>query len=276
VKFKFLIRMQANNTSESGDRNIVKQHQEQKISHLEDMENYCVQLKCRRNTLIAHFGGKTVDCKKTCDYCNKPHEVEKALRSAKAAKDVRKQKWGGFQKQSWNGQWDGPHDEVFPDESNDGMMVGDLRVTGPLEIDPGVPDVRSGYAQSGPGFMKASDILSKYEAMERKVMLNGRIGGSSDQASNGTNSSLNMPEHLIAALNAASTNATMKQRNEKKSCKSLSSQDYEKKANDIEKKLAELKSERETRMKALLEKKGDKKSAPPPPPPPLSFGRKKH
>jgi hypothetical protein len=278
-KFKYLIRLQSSNASENGDRNSAKKHQEQKLSHLEDMKKYCTQLKCRRNTLIAHFGGKSVECKKTCDYCNAPHEVKNALRSAKAVKDVRKQNWGSFQTQSWDGQWDGPHDEIFLDDNNgwgdDGMMVGDLRITGPLEIDPGIPDHKPSNARSGLGFVKASDILSKYEAMEGKAMLNGRIDENLDRAPNVKRSSVNMPDHLVAALNAASTNATLSQRNEKKPSTSLCSKDYAKNADDIEKKLAQLKTEREARLQALLEKKGQNTSGPPPPPPPLSFSRKK-
>lgn len=282
-KFKYLIRMQFNSASEkSTDKKSAERNLDQKMSHLKDMEKYCTQLKCRRNTLIGHFGGDRVDCKKTCDYCFLPQEVEKALRSAKGVKDVRNQNWsGGGQKQSWDGQWDGPHDEISSYERNDGgnrgMMVGDLRVTGPLEVDPGEPESKPSNSGSGVCFAKASDILSKYEAMERKANQDGGFFGGSASASNAKRSSVNIPEHLIASLNAASTKATKNQPTEKKAPKAVSSQDYANNAVEIEKRLAEIKSEREARLKALLEKQGSGKSsgAPPPPPPALAFGLKK-
>jgi RecQ zinc-binding len=274
-KFRYLIRMQSSN--KKGNEKGEDQNLERKLSHLEEMEKYCTELKCRRNTLIGHFGGKTVDCRRTCDFCIDPKKVETALRSAKATKDTRNQNRGGGHKQPWDGQWDGPHGEssAFANEwRNDGLMVGDLRVTGPLEVDPGIPESNTTSSGSGVSFVKASDILSKYEAMEGRAHRYGGFGDS-EPGSNAKSSSVSIPDHLIASLNAASAKAMKEKSRETKSQKILTSQDHAKSVDEIEKQLAKIKAEREARLKALLEKQGGKTARPPPPPPPLSFGRKK-
>lgn len=276
-KFKFLIRKQSS-CGNADKKKSAEVNLERKLSQLEDMNKYCIDLKCRRNTLVGHFGGKPVDCGKTCDYCSDPKKVEKALRSAKAIRDVRTQSRGKCQQQQWDGQWDGPHEELLCDNDwgGKGLVVGDLRITGPLEVDPRTSGFETKKVGPKAGFVKASDILSKYEAMEGKAYRNGSFFAPSDATPNTKRTYVNIPEHLIASLNAASTKAMMKKPFEKKSVKALSSKDHANSVSGIEKQLAKLKSEREARLKALQErKKNGYSSNTPPPPPPLSFGRKK-
>ncbi|KAG7342356.1 ATP-dependent DNA helicase RecQ [Nitzschia inconspicua] len=271
-KFKYLIQKQSSGTNRDGQKKD-QTNLKRKLSQLADMERYCTELKCRRNILIRHFGGEVVDCRRTCDFCSNPGEVERALRSAKAVKDTRNQISGRGKQKQWDGQWDGPH--LYDDDWGDhGMMVGDLRVTGPLEVDPGSPEIKSSEHRSSVRFVKASDILSKYEAMEGKAKRNGTFFGGSESDSNAKRASVNIPPHLIASLKAASTKAMKPKTPCKEAAKVLSSEDHAKNAAAIEEQLARMKSEREARLKALLAKTSKKATAPPPPPP-LSFGQKK-
>ncbi|KAG7363525.1 ATP-dependent DNA helicase RecQ [Nitzschia inconspicua] len=274
-KFKFLIQKQSSSTNRDGQKKD-QTNLKRKLSQLADMERYCTELKCRRNTLIRHFGGDAVDCKRTCDFCCNPKEIERALRSAKAVKDARNQISGRGKQKQWDGQWDGPHEESFYDDDwgEHGMMVGDLRVTGPLEVDPGSPEIKPSEHRSSVRFVKASDILSKYEAMEGKAKRNGTFFAGSESDLNAKRASVNIPPHLIASLKAASTKAMKPKTPCKEAAKVLSSEDHAKNAAAIEEQLARMKSEREARLKALLAKTSKKATAPPPPPP-LSFGRKK-
>lgn len=291
-KYKYLIRMQGSKSNKKGDTAgdlRAAKNTERKLEQLEEMQEYCTQMKCRRNALIRHFGGKPVDCKNTCDFCKDPKKVERSMHASTAIKDVRSQqrklfgKQNNKTKQPWSGQWNKPHGDFGEDENaiasdwgDNCLMAGDLRVTGPSGAD---PDDYSSSApvRKGGGFAKASDILSKYESME------GRYGGTSSNNTYGGGDdpprkkirSINIPEHLKASLKAASdfTTANNILPPKKKATKPLTSTDHGKKAKEIEERLNKMKAEREKRLKALQAKTA--KKPPPPPPAPLSFGRRK-
>jgi superfamily II DNA/RNA helicase len=274
-KFNYLIRMQGGGGGEGNEGKMKDENLRRKLDQLDEMEKYCSKLKCRRNTLIEHFGGKPVSCRKSCDFCHNPKKVEQALRSAKAIKDTRNQSTSAQVESAWDGQWSGPHDDDiggrFSDyNEKDGLVVGGLRVTGPLEVDPGgpEPEVKKG---GGPvGFVKASSILAKYEKMEEKAKRNGAFY----QQESAKHTSVNIPDHLIASLKAASDSCSQSASHKKR--KQLSSEEYGNSANEIQQKLAQMQAEREARLKALQRIAASKsKAGPPPPPPQLSFGRKK-
>lgn len=294
-KFQYLIRLQAeggkrSKNSSSEESKKAEANTERKLNQLDEMDKYCSSAQCRRNTLIAHFGGTAVDCKKSCDYCNDPKKVERVIASSKASKDIRHQQRSMTSKTKF-GDEDGlygadtEHDHDDNDwgwgADEDGWMVGDLKVTGPLEIDPGAPETSSFMKASemttgrnSGGFSKASDILSKYETMEGRAEAAGRFRKSSEfgclaKASRG----VIMPAHLVASLNAASSRfGGMKENVKKKSApETLTSEDHGAKAKIIQQRLERIKAEREARLKAL---QGTKTKKPPPPPPaPLSFGK---
>mmetsp|Transcript_1996 Transcript_1996/g.4263 ORF Transcript_1996/g.4263 Transcript_1996/m.4263 type:complete len:351 (-) Transcript_1996:3607-4659(-) len=300
-KYKYLIRMQGGKSSgkTSAEEMRAEKNTERKLEQLEEMQEYCTQMKCRRNTLVRHFGGKAVECKKTCDVCKNPKKVEQSMHSSTATKDVRRQmkgiqKRGGNEKQPWNGQWGKPHGDFGDDDENAiasdwgdrCLMAGDLRVTGPLGADAEdfPSSSRSFSGNQKPGFVKASDILSKYESMEGRY---GRrnddeegygygygYGGETHQNTKKTTRSINIPEHLKASLRAASDFTTANNiLQKKKAPKPLTSTDHANKAKEIEERLRKMKEEREQRLKSLQAKTS--KKPPPPPPAPLSFARRK-
>lgn len=284
-RYKYLIRMQGNKSGKGAEaERMAEKNMERKLEQLEEMQDYCTQLKCRRNTLIKHFGGKPVACNKTCDYCRNPKKVEQSMHASRAIKDVRRQqkafgkKGGGNAKakQPWNGQWDKPHGDFGQDENaiaNDWgdhcLMAGDLRVTGPLGAD---PEDYTSSSKSG-GFTKASDILSKYESMEGR---HESRHGSEGEPARKKSRSINIPDHLKKSLKAASDFTTANNilpPTKKKQEKPLTSTDHANKAKEIEERLKKIKAEREKRLKSLQAKTA--KKPPPPPPAPLSFGRRK-
>ena len=286
-KYKYLIRMQGNKSGKGVEaERKAERNTERKLEQLEEMQDYCTQLKCRRNTLIKHFGGKPVDCQKTCDYCRNPKKVERSMHASTAIKDVRRQqksfrKNGGRKgkaKQPWNGQWDKPHGDEENDIANDWgdhcLMAGDLRVTGPLGAD---TEAYPSSSKRG-GFTKASDILSKYESMEGRHERSSDSGyyGSEDDPPKKKSRCINIPEHLKKSLKAASDFTTANNilpSKKKQQDKPLTSTDHANKAKEIEERLNKIKAEREKRLKSLQAKTA--KKPPPPPPAPLSFGRRK-
>jgi hypothetical protein len=281
-KFQFLLRMQHDNVKSKGDEKAARRNLERKLEQLQAMKEYCTKPKCRRNTLVQHFGGKPVDCRKTCDYCSNPKKVEQALNASTATKDTRihmRHQRKGFQKDgvhAWDGQWERPHDDDVSESEDamandwiDGTKVGELRVTGPLEVDPG-DDLPSGpQVGRGSGFAKASDILSRYESMEDQASKYKRSSFNSVQT---TRTSINIPPHLAASLAAASSKSIADKPGKLKQ-NNLTSNDHANNVEEIKQKLEKLKKEREARLNALQEKKA--KGPPPPPPPVLTFGRPK-
>eukprot|EP00536_Pseudo-nitzschia_multiseries_P006563 jgi/Psemu1/286541/fgenesh1_pg.142_\ len=286
IKYKYLIRMQGGKSKGGeAEQRKAEKNIERKLEQLEEMQEYCTQMKCRRNVIIKHFGGKPVNCQKTCDVCKDQKKVERSMHASTAIKDVRRQqkslvgrgkKTGGKEKQQWNGQWDRPHGDFGDEEAiaNDWgdncLMAGDLQVTGPLGADS--EDYAPSFSSGGKprkGFSKASDILSKYEAIE------GRYGANSrDDTCKPKNTSINIPEHLMASLKAASDFTTANNvLAKKKVTKPLKSSDHANNAKEIEERLAKLKAQREERLKSFQSKARSK--PPPPPPAPLSFGSRK-
>ena len=173
-KFQWLIRQQNSKQENSSKDNTTSM--ERKLESLEQMVQYCTTPACRRNALIRHFGGKKVDCQKTCDYCRDPQKVERAIQSANVLKDV-KQPFLKKTKDTWDGQWKAPHRDliVADDDEEEGIardwgdehgMVGDLRVTGPLSFE---GDFDNAKPKTKLGFRKASTMLAKYEV--RSVVL---------------------------------------------------------------------------------------------------------
>ena len=281
------------NSNNANNEKLAEKNMERKLEQLEEMQDYCTQMKCRRNNLILHFGGQAVKCNATCDVCKDPKKVEQSMQASTAIKDVRnQQKFGdggrkrgrtGRDKQPWDGQWNKPHGDfsgdvaIADDWGDDCLMAGDLRVTGPLEVDPGEdysPSNATKKFGTGSGFKRASDILSKYESMENRV--NRYENGNSydgELPSKNSSKSINIPDHLKASLKAASdfTTASAVHQKKKKITKTLSSKDHASNAKKIQDKLEKMKAEQAKLLKSLESK--NTKKAPPPPPAPLSFGK---
>ena len=300
-KYKYLIRMQGGGSKgkDAAEERRAEQNTIRKLEQLEAMQDYCTRMKCRRNALIRHFGGKPVDCNKTCDVCKDRKKVERSLHASTAIKDIRRQqqqfsgqqrrgrKGAAEQQQPWNGQWDKPHGNFGDDEDENAiandwgdncLMAGDLQVTGPLGADPVDSSSfsrRTGVGRGRGGFSKASDILSKYESMEGRYGGDGS-GSGHDPQEKTKSKSIRIPEHLKASLKAASdfTTANNVLPSKKKSiARPLTSTDHANRAKEIEERLRKMKAEREKRLKSLQAKTASK--PPPPPPAPLSFNSRK-
>jgi bloom syndrome protein len=165
-KFQFLLRKQYQQDEQRGDKQKKRPDPkllQSKLKALEQMRDYCITAKCRRNALISHFGGDAVDCGKTCDFCANPQRVSRTIQSSLVAPSKASTTRTSFASATkWDGQWSGPHgsnDDVdgFDDEDMiakdwGGGFVGDLKVTGSSSKKSG------GFGGMG-GFKTASSLL---------------------------------------------------------------------------------------------------------------------
>ena len=301
-KFRYLIRMQSENSKGAKamsmeEKRKAERNMDRKLDQLDAMEKYCSLAKCRRNTLISHFGGTAVKCNKSCDYCNNPKKVERAIASAKSTKDIRHQQQTMTGKKKF-GEEIGPSGNMFDDDedqdNNDwgwgvdegGWVVNGLKITGPMEVDTDFDSTAGSTSKTGTskatkaGFSKASDILSKYEKMEKRAATESDsfVGfkKASDLVSSKSSRGVSIPSHLMDSLSAAASKCTSNNKSKTVSVsqKMTTSAEHGAKADSIEEQLKKLKAESEERMAALRAKNSSKKR-PPPPPAPLSFGSKK-
>lgn len=187
-KFSYFIRMNAEREAKK------KGKQSQKVDHslmeLEGMVNYCIKPTCKRKYVLGHFG-EIIDessiCKKTCDFCMDPKKVERNIRAShcmsvvvnshrliRGVGDERKKKGEKYH-----------HDPLADDERladdyglEDDYLGNDEGLMG-MTDDAGDDDLISSTTTKPKGFMKASSVLSKYEAMEYEAMdcQQGKKGG---------------------------------------------------------------------------------------------------
>ena len=253
---------------------------EAKFKALDQMENYCTIPQCRRNALIKHFGGAPVQCNKTCDFCRNPTKVKRTIQQATIIADV----LGGHNKSTrvWNGNkkrergdfdsFDNEEDEdtMARDWGDDGYMVGDLKVTGGLDyghVEDHVGKMRSkgratGFVKAsslartsggGGGFLKASEVLDRLERMEE------RAEGRRDEKYNVENErparAVVIPEHLRAALSAATTSTGTSGIPKSKPPPAPTSKDHGAKAAQLRLEVEALDAEREQKLKAFLAKR---------------------
>jgi superfamily II DNA/RNA helicase len=243
-----------------------------KFQALEQMVKYCTTPQCRRNALIAHFGGAPVECKNTCDYCRNPTKVKRTMQQATILGDV----LGGHNKSArvWNGgkkkeRGDFDYEEededgMARDWGDDGYMVGDLQVTGGLDY--GYDEesatkkrkshlgTKSGFVKASSlgggsrgGFLKASAVLDRLERMEEKA-----ASSRDNKYNNGENErparAVPIPEHFRVAPSTTTSHAP-------KPKPVPTSKDHAAKAEQLRLELEALDAERERRMKALLTKR---------------------
>ena len=342
--FSFLLRKQYEKQQQDNDGTKLTT----KLQALEKMVDYCTTPTCRRAYLLRHFTGGvasgttgagvdassnntsnviSVDCHKTCDYCNEPEKVERAIQAAAVVKDVLQQhRTYNRKKQNlkeWDGQWMKPHndygDDGYGDEEDyardwgDDNEVDGLRITGPAcgggggggndDFENSDLDTKP---KGKPNFLKASSILAKYEMLEcqennsngfvrfrQKTTGNGSGSSSNSATQQRPTSSVNIPDHLRAALpDPLKQYETSKA--QKAGTTTKSSAEHAQEAARLKEDLAKLQAERDARMKALKAKQASRlaaakslggttgacnssnstttSSAPPPPPASLAFG----
>lgn len=145
-----------------------------KIDHslveLEGMVDYCTKPGCKRKYVLNHFGEKidaNIVCKKTCDYCQDPKKVERAIQASECMSTVVNSQ--RLMRAGRNGQHQNAqvfhHNPLASDESQDeyetdGFMGSDEGFLGRSDYDE-EDDIPSGSPQKG--FVKASNVLKKYE-----------------------------------------------------------------------------------------------------------------
>lgn len=193
AKFTYLIQMTSKASEESagkgGQKHIDSNNTSRSLDALKGMEKYCMTTGCRRKYLLEYFGEQVDEtlCNNTCDYCQNPSKVEEAMRASQVAKEVIASARAYGQsvlhcrsltknKQEWDGQWGQPHGDNFSDDENfygsneedswNDDTFGCLSSSGVVtDADhhgffKGTKESKKGKMT---GFVKASNILSKYE-----------------------------------------------------------------------------------------------------------------
>lgn len=261
-------RQQQDDNSKAGERT---------LAALEKMMNYCMLPGCRRQFLLAHFGEDVHPqevCCKTCDYCENPIKVQKAIQASDVVKDVLKSaaKYTSKVKnmKEWDGQWQGPHgDDIDHDDDGfDERWEGDLRITNGGHETNSEFKRKSSFPTKKGGFKKASSVLAKYEMMEFKQAAEGGFVTFKAKDDPGIqHRPVEIPLHLRGGLpDPLAHLAKKKPENTEKSSADLASQ-----AQSMRENLERLKQERVARLAALHATSKAASSRPPPPPPPPSL-----
>jgi hypothetical protein len=214
-KFSYFIRMNAEREAKK------KGKQSQMVDHslveLEGMVNYCIKPTCKRKYLLGHFG-EIIDesgiCKKTCDFCMDPKKVERDIRASHCMSVVvnshRLIRGVGGERKKEGEKYH--HDPLADDERladdyglEDDYLGNDESLMGITDY-AGGDDSISSTTTKPKGFVKASSVLSKYEAMEYEAMecQQGKKGGfvhyKTKLLDKPTYRAVNIPDHLRSGM----------------------------------------------------------------------------
>jgi superfamily II DNA helicase RecQ len=242
------------------------------LAALEKMVNYCVVPGCRRHHLLSHFGEKMDDpkliCNNSCDYCVDPSRVKRTIESATTAGDYTFHTRNPHVFHS-RGRYDkleiheySDYDEIeSPRYSNDGALG---ITTSNMDLDEAFVDDEK---DSRKNFVKASEILSKYEAIESKCAGFVHFKEKQYEPKMNRSDSIIIPQHLVSTTLFKSSVESEVQLDKEKT-----STDYADDIARLKEDLAKAKAKHEASHKVLCEKVG---RAPPPPPPSLKFKSKR-
>lgn len=279
-KFRWLIELQASKSKEPRDP-------VNELAAVDEMEKYCIEPGCRRYRLLKHFGEKMENsrqiCNGTCDYCQNPSKVEKAIEAAQAAASYNSTRFAtiGFGMENPENPGDRSSLEKEEDDfaSPDGNWdVDGLQITGVVAASAPNDDNDGGLSfgdtpdeKPAANFVKASAILSKYEAKECSAgtgFVNFREKVIAEKEDGGGDDRIRIPQHLVPPAKKLADPLSHKTNNapEKKST------DYAAEADRLRAELAKAKAESELRRQNL--QGGSRRAPPPPPPPTLSFKTK--
>jgi superfamily II DNA/RNA helicase len=266
AKFRyFLSQKKSKDDSTADDSPSAKRDQ----NALQEMVNYCIVPGCRRSCLLKHFGEEMTDpteiCVDKCDYCLEPDKVRQAIEAAGAVGDFVCYKRGPPQAQLTRNPVDDDEDDE-DDHFGAPLKVGDLRVSGSgayMEL------VDTDYsAKPSANFERASSVLKKYEAIERKGsdFVNFKAKSDSMDAVK-SNDRIRIPQHLIppktANANGAMSNGTA-------STKEKSSSDFAAEADQLRDAIAKANA-----RQLELVNRTKARRMPPPPPPSVAFTAKR-
>lgn len=258
-KFQFLL---SQRQSEKGEKGRARE-----MDALKEMVNYCIVPGCRRYKLLRHFGEKMGGdpkqvCDSSCDYCLNPTRVEQAIEAANSVNDF------AFHTRK-------PHaSRPVEEDDTDSVLqdldaswnVGGLAITGRGVATMNDDDLHSinetSIKKPLSNFVKASMILSKYEAIECKGASFVNFKEKKDSEIK-TDDRIRIPKHLIPTKHPASSSSKSNKSGsvveEKKSA------DFAEEADQLREELARAKAEREARQMLTMNRSGNRQTPPPPP-----------
>ena len=178
-RFKFLVQKQIEakqmkQQQKDQNANLQVKLDDRNLEALQKIIDYCTKPACRLQYLLQHFGEQidlAKSCKQTCDYCQNPKLVESSINASHVLKHAAKSVTSyQSSKKEWDGQWNGPLGDDDPEDYRDALAEWEDSENGLgiyknfSEYD----DIESTSTQKlegnkHGGFMKASDVLSKYE-----------------------------------------------------------------------------------------------------------------
>ncbi|CAB9509854.1 Probable Werner syndrome ATP-dependent helicase homolog 1 [Seminavis robusta] len=273
--FSFLIRKEAEKRQgKNGGAADNAEATQRKLDALECVVGYCTTASCRRHCVLKYFGEKDTDpktiCQKSCDVCQNPEKMEKAISAAESMRALSKQKQMAKttkEKNRWNGQWTRPHGDGDGEDWDGGRQedweVEGLGITGEAKAP---KSIGSGSFVSAASRL---DSLARLEAKEREEGAKEEYGGFVKfKASSARRDRDPFPEHIRLSIQSAIDN---KQKSKPKE-KEQSSADLKASAEKIRAELAEIEAK-----KAALKARSSSVVVPAalPPPPPVSFKQRR-
>jgi RecQ zinc-binding len=265
-KFQFLL---SQRKSGNGDKVPARE-----LAALEEMVNYCVVPGCRRYRLLKHFGEKMNDhqevCDSSCDYCVNPTRVQRAIEAASAVNDF-----------TFHTRKPYTRNPVDDDEDEDSELqdldaawkVGGLAIThrGVTANDDDFSTLDLSIKRPTANFVKASSILSKYEAVECKSA--GFVNfKQKNEPERKVDDRIRIPMHLIPSKPSGPPGQS--KANGPVILQEKKSADYAAEADSLRGELAKAQAEKEALQLQILNK-GRERKAPPLPPPTLTFTSKR-
>lgn len=251
-KFRFLLSNKQTKDGKSTTRD---------LAALEKMVNYCIVPGCRRHYLLSHFGEQMDDpiltCNNSCDYCVDPSRVKRTIESAIAAGDF------SFHTRlapSFNSR--GRYDKLEEHEYSDSDEIerprysddGTLGITtSNMDLDEVFDDDEKDAKKkcTKANFGKASEILSKYEAIESKCAGFVHFKEKQNESKMNNRDSIKIPQHLVSTKLSQSSGQSKVQLEQEKS-----SADYADDIARLRKDLATAKARQIASHKALGENRG--------------------
>ncbi|KAL7551933.1 hypothetical protein ACHAWF_015156 [Thalassiosira exigua] len=293
-KFAYLVKLNADKIAKKKGK--PNGRLSQKIDHglleLEGMVDYCTKPFCKRAFVLGHFGEK-IDadavCKKSCDYCINPKRVEREIQASECMIAVVNSHRLMHAGKKTQGEKKFHHNPLEDEESlgddygSDDFLGGDYGTLGITNY--AGEDQLSSNMFTKKGFVKASSVLDKYEAMECQ---GGKKGGfvnfktktfdesSKEDLDAKTIRSVNIPEHLRKGMPDPLA-AHKKASNDGKASGLKSSSSYASEAERLKAELAELQRQKEAALAKMegLGSLSSRSSAKSLPTPSLSFKRRR-
>jgi hypothetical protein len=290
-KFSYFIRMNAE--LEAKKKGKQSQKVDNSLVELEGMVNYCIKPICKRKYVLGHFGeiiDESITCRKTCDFCMDPQKVERDIQASHCMSVVVKShhllRGVGDERKKEGEKYH--HDPLADDERlahdcdlEDNYLGNDEGLMG-ITYNAGDDDLISSTTTKPKGFVKASSVLSKYEAMEYEAMecQQGKKGGfinyktrsldkpTQDDPDAKRYRVINIPDHLRSSM--PDPLASHKKTPSAADAGLKSSSSYASESERLKAEIEELRKQKEAALSGLLSRRSSQTL----PTPSLSFKKK--